>query len=188
MAASSRRRVLRLVGAGIAAFLVGPTPAIARPAIVAGDPCKKAGRSRTVGARTFTCTERDGALVWVRAKGGKGAGGAGSAGAAPRSTTPVRAMSSSELVAGTPRIVVVTGADGAKRYVGFTRTATGVVAFEPRCTHQGYQLEVQSGRWYCDYHGSVFAAETGEVVTGPATSALRRYVASESGGAVYVSL
>lgn len=188
----SRRHALRTLAgalaAGGAAFLAGPGPAIARPAIVAGDPCKKAGRTRRVGAKSFTCTERDGALVWARAKAAKGGAGGASSGATPGAPAKVRAMASSELVAGTPRIVVVTGADGTKRYVAFSRAASGVVAFEPRCTHQGYQLEVRDDRWYCDYHGSVFAADSGEVVNGPATRALRRYDASESGGSIYVTL
>ncbi len=186
MTMRSRRHALRTlagaVGAGAVAFLAGPVPAVARPAIVAGGPCKKAGRTRTVGATTYRCTERGGALVWARAKGAKGADGSSA-----RSAVPVRAMASSELVAGTPRIVVVTGADGTKRYVAFSRAASGVVAFEPTCTHQGYQLEVRDARWYCDYHGSVFAADSGEVVAGPASRALRRYEASESGGSIYVA-
>jgi nitrite reductase/ring-hydroxylating ferredoxin subunit len=182
----TRRHLLGLAVAGVAAFCAGPAPALARPTIVAGDPCKKAGRTRTAGAKTFTCTERDGALVWVRTKaktGGSGSGGAKS----PATSGAVRAMASSDLVIGTPRLVVVTGEDGTKRYVGFSRTASGVVAFEPKCTHQGYQLEVQGDRWYCDYHGSAFAGATGEVLAGPASTALRRYTASESGGSVIVT-
>ena len=182
----TRRHLLGLVLGGVAAFCAGPAPALARPAIVAGDPCKKVGRTRKAGARSFTCTERGGALVWVRTK--SNTGGAGSGGTTPPATpAPVRAMESTDLVIGAPRIVVVTGEDGTKRYVGFSRTASGVVAFEPKCTHQGYQLEVQGDLWYCGYHGSAFAGATGEVLVGPATVALRRYSASESGGSVFVT-
>ena|SRR3712207_1580348 len=45
--------------------------------------------------------------------------------------------------------------------------------FSAICTHQGCVVAgVAEGQINCDCHGSVFSAEDGSVVTGPATSAL----------------
>ena len=87
-----------------------------------------------------------------------------------------------------PSLAVVADPAGVKRYVGLVRTAAGVSAFEPSCTHQGYLLEPRAGEWYCDYHGSRFAAGTGDVLAGPARTALRRYEVAERDGTVFVSL
>jgi Rieske Fe-S protein len=54
--------------------------------------------------------------------------------------------------------------------VVLTKTDDGTVqAFSSICTHQGCPVgSVENGRIVCPCHGSVFAAETGEVVQGPA--------------------
>jgi Rieske Fe-S protein len=92
------------------------------------------------------------------------------------------------LVEGVPVVVVVADQSGTKRYVGLSRSAAGVAAFDPMCTHQGYLLEPRNGEWYCDYHGSRFAPASGDVLQGPARSPMRRYEVVERDGTVYVTL
>ena len=56
------------------------------------------------------------------------------------------------------------------------------------CTHEGCTVErYQSGTFTCPCHGSQFNA-SGGVVKGPASTALRRFNASFSGGVLTISL
>jgi len=175
-----RRDMLRLVGAGFASLFVLSMPDVASAAPSPGDPCKNKGRTRRVGSVSLKCEQRGGALVWVRVRGAQVT--------PPPKPVSVAAIASNDLVVGAPAVVVVTDSTGQKRYVGLVRTATGVSAFVPNCTHQGYLLEPRAGEWYCDYHGSRFGAAEGEVLEGPARSALRRYDVTERDGTVFVSL
>ncbi len=180
----SRRELIALTGAGLAGFLSGFRADIVSASPVAGDPCTRKGRTRKVGKRTLVCRERAGALVWVNKKGGQGS----ATGVNQPVATAVPAMSSADLVIGSPKIVVVTDARGVKKYVGFSRTSSGIVAFEPKCTHQGYQLETRGSEWYCDYHGSRFNGESGAVIAGPARTSLRRYPTDERSGTIFVTI
>ena len=181
MTQRNRREVLGLVVAGLAGFVGGFQSKVVQAAPQPGGPCPRKGRIRKVGNRTLVCRERGGALVWVNRKGGSEAN-------ASQTGSFVPAITANELVMGVPRIVVVTDSTGFKKYVGIVRSASGVVAFEPRCTHQGYQLEVAGNDWYCDYHGSRFVGESGAVITGPARTALRRYSAEDRAGTVFVRI
>lgn len=56
--------------------------------------------------------------------------------------------------------------------VVFARVGGSVGALADRCTHRGAPLhegELRDGCVHCPWHDSVFAADTGEVVSGPAT-------------------
>lgn len=176
----SRREVLALWAAGLVGLAGGFGAGNASATPIAGGSCVKKGRTRKVGKKTFVCRERDGQLVWVNKKAGNAS--------TVSSARPVPAIPLNELVIGTPKIVIVTDSAGMKRYVGFSRTSSGVVAFDPKCTHQGYQLEVSGGEWYCDYHGSRFEGGTGSVITGPARTSLRRYPTEDRSGTIFVTM
>jgi len=173
---SSRRDALRTMGAGfVALFALGQADeALAAPS--PGDPCKKRGRTRKVGGATLRCVSRGGSLVWARTGGAP----------AVVAPAPAPAIASASLVEGAPVVVVVTDQSGTRRYVGVSRSASGVAAFDPMCTHQGYLLEPRNGEWYCDYHGSRFAPASGDVLQGPASRPLRRYEVVERDGTVFV--
>jgi cytochrome b6-f complex iron-sulfur subunit len=68
-------------------------------------------------------------------------------------------------------------------------TASGYVALDSTCTHQGCTVAYSSinNNFPCPCHGSVFSA-TGSVVNGPATTALKSYVVSKSGNTLTISL
>ena len=180
MADVSRRKLLGLLASGFVAFLAAPSAVSAAPAIRAGDTCKKIGRRRNAGGKTFECVEQNGVRAWKRVQVSK----------APSepSTSDVKVLDSSALATGKSQHVVVTS--GGRNYaVVVTRTPSGVVAFNRACTHQGTFVTVNSAnQLYCISHGSLFNLTTGAVIEGPASRALTQYKATERSGAIYVSI
>jgi Rieske Fe-S protein len=70
-----------------------------------------------------------------------------------------------------------------------TRTSTGDVrAFSAVCTHQGCKMDrIADGKIDCPCHGSQFDANTGAVITGPASSALKAIPVEVREGSIYTS-
>jgi len=68
-------------------------------------------------------------------------------------------------------------------------TASGYVALDSTCTHQGCTVAYSStnNNFPCPCHGSVFSA-AGSVVTGPALTALKSYAVSKSGNTLTITL
>lgn len=183
MARHSRRTAVSMLAGGFVAFLAAPiatADAFAGPQIRAGDVCKKLGRRRTVGNKTFECVEKGGVRQWQRAK------------AQPKpsqpSTDDVKVLDSSALAAGATQVVRVTS--GGRTYgIALTRTSSGVVAFDFRCTHAGAFVQPRgTNTLWCPAHDSEFNASTGAVIQGPASRALTQYKASERSGAIYITL
>lgn len=177
----SRRSAVGMFATGFVAFLFAPAAsvgAVATPQIRAGDVCKRVGRRRTVGGKTFECVRTANGAKWKRAK----------ATPPPPSTNEVKVLDSSALAVGASQNVVVTSGG---RNIGavVTRTASGVVAFSRTCTHAGSLVSPGvSGQLACPAHGSVFNASTGAVIQGPADRSLTEYKATERSGAIYITL
>lgn len=76
-----------------------------------------------------------------------------------------------------------------RRVVYLTRTASGVVALDPVCTHLGCRTryEVETGRFVCPCHGGAYDAD-GAVISGPPPSPLRRLQVRLDNGRVFVQL
>jgi Rieske Fe-S protein len=74
-----------------------------------------------------------------------------------------------------------------KQDVVVTRDSSGSVhAFSATCTHQGCQVtSVNNGKIFCPCHGSVFDANTGQVVNGPATRPLPPVTVTVQGDAIF---
>ena len=68
-------------------------------------------------------------------------------------------------------------------------TASGYVALNSVCTHQGCTIGYNStlNNFPCPCHGSVYSA-TGSVVNGPATVAVKSYAVSKSGNTLTITL
>ncbi len=176
---SSRRTFLTSVGAAAAWLVAAPAGAAfaASPGIAKGDPCKKAGRERKVGNKTFVCTERNGRLRWQPKKDEP-----------VQTSTTVRALDATALAVGASRVVNVSAPRGGTIGVVVTRTSSGISAFRVNCTHAGYPVERRGSVLECDLHGSKFDPATGEVVNGPADRALTRYSAREADGGIFVTV
>jgi Rieske Fe-S protein len=70
--------------------------------------------------------------------------------------------------------------------VVITREGDTVHAFSATCTHQGCIVsDVTDGEIHCPCHGSAFDANTGAVVTGPATRPLPVVAVEVRDGAVF---
>lgn len=178
-----RRSVVGMLATGFIAFLFAPAASVGAAAlqqIRAGDVCRKLGRRKTEGNKTFECVNQDGVRQWKRVKA--------TAEPTKPSTSEVKVFDSSELALGASKTAVVTS--GNRNYaVVLTRTSGGVVAFNRACTHQGTLVTVNSSdQLYCISHGSVFNAATGAVIEGPAVTALTKYSVSERSGSVYITL
>lgn len=180
-----RRSLLGMLAGGFVAFLVTPATAIdaaATPQIRAGDACKKVGRRRTVGAKTFECVDEAGVRQWKRVR----------TPAKPQqpTTSEVKVLESSALVLGRSQNVIVNTVVKGKSTnyaVVLTRTPSGVAAFSRICTHQGSLVAANgAGQLECPSHGAVFNASTGAVIEGPATRPLTQFRAVERGGSIYL--
>ncbi len=61
-------------------------------------------------------------------------------------------------------------------------------AFNPACTHEGFQLNgVQGKNLVCPVHGAQFDMTTGGVKRGPAQKALSQYKLTKIGTAIYIN-
>jgi Rieske Fe-S protein len=181
MSGISRRSAVGMLATGFVAFLFAPAAsvgAVATPQIRAGDVCKKIGRRRSVGGKTFECVKTANGAKWRRAKTAP----------PPPATSEVKVLDSTALALGASQNVVVTSGG---RNIGavVTRTASGVVAFSRTCTHAGALVSPgASGQLACPAHGSVFNAVTGAVINGPADRPLTQYKATERNGSIYITL
>jgi Rieske Fe-S protein len=177
----SRRSAVGMLATGFVAFLFAPAAsvgAVATPQIRAGDVCKKIGRRKSVGGKTFECVKTANGAKWKRAK----------VAPPPPTTSELKVLDSTALALGASQNVVVTSGG---RNIGavVTRTAAGVVAFSRTCTHAGVSVSPgASGQLVCPAHGSVFNASTGAVIEGPAEIALTQYKATERNGSIYITL
>ena len=181
MSKISRRSMVGMITTGFVAFLFAPSAAgaVSEPVIRAGDTCKKVGRRKTSGGKTFECVKTANGNIWRRAK----------ASTPPQPTTSeVKVLDSASLSAGASQTAIVTS--GGKNYaVVLTRTSGGVVAFSRSCTHAGALVTPgPAGQLTCPAHGSVFSASTGAVIEGPANISLTRYQVSERSGAIYITI
>jgi Rieske Fe-S protein len=169
----SRLDAIRMMLGVGGSFLFGATAVDAEANVGPGKPCKKVGRRRTVGKRTFECSRVKGELRWKRI---------------PSIPEPVyvRAIDSSALRTDTSQVVTAKDASGRSYTFVVTRSAAGVFALSSACTHAGCPVFRSGPSLYCDCHGSRFDAESGSVLDGPATRSLAKFPVIERDGAVLV--
>lgn len=115
-----------------------------------------------------------GAAVALAACGGSGEGEAASSAPAPSDATGSGAAPSGEVLGPVAQVAVGSGVvyDGPKVVV--TQPVEGDIrGFTAVCPHQGCLVsEVTNNEILCPCHGSLFSAEDGAVITGPATTGL----------------
>ena len=99
---------------------------------------------------------------------------AGCAGGADDDADTRPRLKAGTLLAGAAEVPVGGGLVLTDQKVVLTQPSAGVFkAFTAVCTHRRLTVtSVEDNRILCDYHGSSYAADSGEVEGGPATSAL----------------
>jgi nitrite reductase/ring-hydroxylating ferredoxin subunit len=61
-------------------------------------------------------------------------------------------------------------------------------AFNPACTHEGFQLERIEGKsLICPRHGARFNSDTGNATAGPTRKALKKYTTVVEGTTLYIN-
>ena len=143
--------------------------------------------------KKYTCIKKGKALIWDN---GVAIAPAPSATAKPTESAKPSATSSAltfvaksgDIVEGSAKIVAVKPASGATISVSVTRFSGEVVVLTAVCTHQGCIVEADKSQLVCPCHGSSYNFSTGAVNNGPAANPLRKYVASESAGSIYIKI
>jgi len=183
-----RRNLLAIVPAALLSIIGQSAYAAAGPTIKA----TKVGQRIVFRGYTYVCIKSKGRLVWK--KGAKVVPPSTSASPSP---SPSQFQSSGALVfvakaddvsEGETKIVSVKPVNAASFPVSVSRGNGAIVVLSAICTHNGCVVEADKGRLLCPCHGSAFNALSGAVNQGPAKSALRKYVASEDAGSIFIKI
>lgn len=177
--------------------------------------CTRVGQSVIYRNQKFTCVKKSGKLVWgkgvpVPVKSATPSPSASpSASATPKpspsaspsafaaSPTPsasptnnqIKLASSSEISAGTVKVFQAGRTAGLTASIVLIRDSAGLRALAAECPHAGYLVKDNGGgQLLCPAHNSLFSAKDGELLRGPASYGLSRYVVTETGGEIFLTL
>ena len=172
--------------------------------------CTRVGQTVIYRNQKFTCVKKSGKLVWgkgvpvpVKSASPKPSPSASpSASATPpaspsASVTPsatptksqIRLASSSEIPNGTVKVFQGGRTTGLVAAIVLIRDSAGLRALAAECPHAGYLVKDNGGgELICPAHNSLFSAKDGEVLRGPASYGLSRYVVTETGGEIFLTL
>ena len=197
-----------LLGAAIT-FISGSAVAAEAPKLK----CTRVGQTVIYRNQKFTCVKKSSKLVWgkgvpvpVKSASPKSTP---SASASPKPTpsaspsasvasptptaTPtknqIKLASSSEIPIGTVKVFQSGRTTGLVASVVLIRDSAGLRALAAECPHAGYLVKDNGGgQLVCPAHNSLFSAKDGELLRGPATSGLKSYEVSETGGEIFLTL
>ena len=177
--------------------------------------CTRVGQSVIYRNQKFTCVKKSGKLVWgkgvpVPVKSASPSPSASpSASATPKpspsaspsasaaSPTPtasptnnqIKLASSSEIPNGTVKVFQAGRTTGLTASIVLIRDSAGLRALAAECPHAGYLVKDNGGgQLLCPAHNSLFSAKDGELLRGPASYGLSRYVVTETGGEIFLTL
>lgn len=206
---SLRRRdlIIGLFGAAVT-FISGAAVAAEVPKLK----CTRVGQTVIYRNQKYTCVKKSGKLVW-----GKGvpvpvksatptptptASASPSATATPSASataTPsvsasptksqIKLASSSEIPNGTVKVFQAGRTSGLTASIVLIRDSAGLRALAAECPHAGFLVKDNgSGQLLCPAHNSLFSAKDGELLRGPASFGLSRYVVTETDGNIFLTL
>lgn len=202
-----RRRDLMvgLFGAAVT-FISGAAVAAEVPKLK----CTRVGQTVIYRNQKFTCVKKSGKLVW-----GKGvplpvksatstptpsasptasatpsaSPSASAASSASPTKNQIKLASSSEIPNGTVKVFQAGRTAGLTASIVLIRDSAGLRALAAECPHAGYLVKDNGGgQLLCPAHNSLFSAKDGELLRGPASFGLSRYVVTETGGEIFLTL
>ena len=173
--------------------------------------CTRLGQTVIYRNQKFTCIKKSGKLVWGKgvpvpvksaspspsASPSASATPSASPSASATSPTPtasptknqIKLASSSEIPTGTVKVFQAGRTTGLVAPIVLIRDSAGLRALSAECPHRGYLVKDNGGgELLCPAHYSLFSAKDGELLRGPATSGLSRYVVTETGGEIFLDL
>ena len=173
--------------------------------------CTRVGQSVIYRNQKFTCVKKSGKLVWGKgvpvpvksaspspsASPSASATPSASPSASATSPTPtasptnnqIKLASSSEIPTGTVKVFQAGRTTGLTASIVLIRDSAGLRALAAECPHAGYLVKDNGGgQLVCPAHNSLFSAKDGELLRGPASYGLSRYVVTETGGEIFLTL
>jgi nitrite reductase/ring-hydroxylating ferredoxin subunit len=202
-----RRRDLMvgLFGAAMT-FISGAAVAAEAPKLK----CTRVGQTVIYRNQKFTCIKKSGKLVWgkgvpvpVKSASPKPSPSASPSASATASASPsasatpsatptksqIKLASSSEIPNGTVKVFQGGRTTGLVASIVLIRDSAGLRALAAECPHAGYLVQDNGGgQLICPAHNSLFSAKDGELLRGPASYGLSRYVVTETDGNIFVTL
>lgn len=201
---SLRRRdlIVGLFGAAIT-FISGAAVAAEVPKLK----CTRVGQTVIYRKQKFTCVKKGGKLVWgkgvpvpVKSATSRPTPSASPTASATPSASPsastasptknqIKLASSSEIPNGTVKVFQAGRTAGLTASIVLIRDSAGLRALAAECPHAGFLVKDNGGgQLLCPAHNSLFSAKDGELLRGPATFGLSRYVVTETGGEIFLAL
>ena len=184
-----------LFGAAIS-FISGAAVAAEVPKLK----CTRVGQTVIYRNQKFTCVKKSGKLVWgkgvpvpVKSASPKPSPSASPSASATPSATPTKSQiklaSSSEIPTGTVKVFQAGRTTGLVASIVLIRDSTGLRALAAECPHAGYLVQDNGGgQLICPAHNSLFSAKDGELLRGPSSYGLSRYVVTETDGNIFLTL
>ena len=173
--------------------------------------CTRVGQSVIYRNQKFTCVKKSGKLVWGKgvpvpvksatpspsaspsASATPSANPSASAASPTPSASPInkqiKLASSNEIPTGTVKVFQAGRTTGLTASIVLIRDSAGLRALAAECPHAGYLVKDNGGgQLLCPAHNSLFSAKDGELLRGPASYGLSRYVVTETGGEIFLTL
>lgn len=191
-----RRNLLAIIPASLLSFFGSDALAATGPKLKP----TKLGQRIVFQGYTYICVKSKGKLIWKKgAKVVSGSPKPSSTNSANPTSSPTPSESasvgdltfvakSSDIAEGEIKILDVKPANEPTFPVSVVRVKGLVIVVSAICTHEGCQIKGSGGALACPCHGSRFNATTGAVTGGPAERALRKYVASEDAGSIFIQV
>ena len=172
--------------------------------------CTRVGQTVIYRNQKFTCVKKSGKLVWgkgvpvpVKSASPKPSPSASPSASATPSASPsasasasatptksqIKLASSSEIPNGTVKVFQGGRTTGLVASIVLIRDSAGLRALAAECPHAGYLVQDNGGgELICPAHNSLFSAKDGELLRGPASYGLSRYVVTETDGNIFLTL